>query len=177
MKVYLMRHCKVNFNWDNFYNSRGFDEACKVYDSNPIVDQIGSLDFQYENIYVSMLSRTLATAKVLGIQKGVHKVDLLNEVPISSFMDTTFRLPTFIWLILGRVQWYFNCKRQQETRLQTLQRIIDFINLLEAEKKTCLVIGHGFYFSQLEKQLKLKNYRGKSRTFFKNGEVSEFWKV
>ena len=32
MKIYLMRHGKVDFKWESFYTSEAFDRACAEYD-------------------------------------------------------------------------------------------------------------------------------------------------
>ena len=81
-----------------------------------------------------------------------------------------------VWLIFGRLQWYFNRKRQPENKTQTLQRIKVFISEMESDNKNCFIIGHGFYFLQFKKQLKLHNYTGKSRRYFRHGEIAEYRK-
>ena len=121
MKVYLMRHFKVDFNWKKKYNSEEFDLACKMYDSNPIVSSRETLDFEVDKVYISGLSRTSETANALGLTKKINMTDLLNEVPMKSFIDTPLRLPTSIWLVFGRLQWFLNKKRQPEIKAQTLK--------------------------------------------------------
>ena len=39
MKIIIIRHGKVNYNWNKWYNSEGFDQVCREYDEAPIVEE------------------------------------------------------------------------------------------------------------------------------------------
>ncbi len=45
---------------------------------------------------------------------------------------------------------------------------------VEAGNVDTLLVGHGFYFSQLENELEKRGYKGKRVRFFKNGEVASY---
>ncbi len=178
MKIHLMRHYKVDFTWKPFYDSNGFDIACKLYNSSPIVDNKILLDLAYMSIYASELRRGADTAKLLGISThSIIKTELLNEVPLKSFISTSLKLPTFIWRLVGRIQWYINNKRQPETRTQTMHRINDFLNLIEYKSEDTLIIGHGFYFFAMKKVLQQRKFIGKSVWHYKNGQIATFLRL
>lgn len=174
MKIYLMRHLKVDFEWKKKYNSAEFDFDWNAYDFKPIIKSDKKLDLKIDKVFISELSRTAETAKVFALTQNIEHTALLDEVPMKSFFDTSFRLPLNIWLVIGRLQWYFNSKRQPESKTQTMQRVSEFIDKIHSENKNCLVIGHGFHFHQLKKQLQAHNYKANKRMNYKNGEVVEF---
>ena len=168
-----MRHFKVDYQWKAFYSSHAFDNACKEYDYSSIIP--GAIkDIGINAIYTGTLQRSIETANVLKVNGNITSTDLLNEVPIKSFANCSFSLPTFLWMAIGRIQWYFECHHQPETKNKTKERIIQLIEIIEREKQDCLLIGHGFYFSQMEKILKKRNYIGKKISYLKNGQIAEY---
>ena len=169
-----MRHFKVDFNWKKMYNSSEFDFACNTYDKSPIVPNYNSININFKDLYISSLSRTNDTAKSLGLTNTPIKTELLNEVPLKSFTESSLKIPTTLWLVIGRIQWYFNINRQIEGKRKTSQRIEKFINLIEGKNLDCLIVGHGFYFSQLKKELKKNKYLGSNTRYYKNGQIIEF---
>ena len=171
-----MRHFKVDFNWKKIYNSTEFDFACDTYDKSPIMPDYNNLDIDFKDVYTSHLSRTNETAESLGLKNTTFKTDLLNEVPMKSFTESFLKIPTTLWFIIGRIQWYFNINRQTEGKQKTEERINEFINIIEHKKQNCLVIGHGFYFSQMKKTLKKNRYSGSNTRYYKNGQIIEFMK-
>ena len=178
MNIYLMRHFKVNFNWKKKYSSKEFKIACEEYDNSNIVIQNTEFDSKdIQQIYISNLIRSNLTYKALKIEIKANKKELINEVPIAPFVNTNLKLPIFIWMTFGRIQWLLNIKQQPETKRDTLKKIKSLINLLEEEKKDTLIIGHGFYFSQLKRELKKNKYSGKRKLYFKNGEIVKFIKL
>lgn len=174
MKIRFIRHSNVMFDWKAMYNSSSFDLACVDYDSSPI--QSGeTIEFSEEIAYTSNLRRSEETARAL--LKGrveLVKTDLLNEVPLRSFVDTTLKLPTILWMIVGRVQWYLNASRQPETRKQTRQRINTFLDHIEGKQQDCIVVGHGFYFSEMMAEMKKRNSIGNWKRRIRNEELREF---
>ena len=173
-----MRHYEVNFIWKDKYASEEFKVACKNYDCADVINQKPDFDINLvQQIYISELSRSEYTYIHLKLNLTATKSDLINEVPIAPFITTTIKLPTAIWLLMGRVQWYLNSKRQPETRNDTIEKIKRLITELETKNKNTLIIGHGFYFSQLKRILKKLNYRGSGKSYYKNGEVIKFSKL
>jgi len=177
MDIYLMRHFKVNFKWKKKYTSKEFKIACQQYDNANIIKQNITFHHKKINIYISELTRSNLTYETLDILTNPTKTNLINEVPIAPFINTNFKIPTTIWMLFGRLQWYFNIKKQPETKRDTLNKIENFLNELEKEKNDILIIGHGFYFSQLKIRLKKMKYSGKGKSYYKNGEIIHFKKI
>jgi len=148
--------------------------ACKAYDSGQSDVRL-IIKYDITKIYVSNLNRTQDTLKFISTaEKDIIKTDLLNEIPLSSFIDTKLPLPTLLWKISGRLQWYFNSKRQAETRIQSKERINRFLSMIEHSKENCIIIGHGFYFAQLVNEMKHKGIVGNMCKRIKNEESREF---
>ena len=177
MNIYLMRHFEVDFNWDKKYTSEEFKLACKKYDQSGIIHQNIEFDTSNIQIYTSELIRSHLTYKSLKTNRSTYKTSLINEVPITPFINTKYKIPTSLWMVIGRLQWYLNIKTQPEVKNDTLYKITLLINQLEKANKNTLIIGHGFYFSQLKKILKRKNYSGNSKNYYKNGEIIKFSKI
>jgi len=170
-----MRHFEVDFKWRNYCNSAEFIIDYNAYNTRPIRAQ-KTKDFKpnISRVYLSTMSRTQETYLLLGLENEAIKTNLLNEVPMQPFMNSRIKLPTKLWKIIARLQWYFNHKRQPETRNKTLTRIKQFLDVVEKDNTDCLVIGHGVYFSQMVKVLLDNNYKGNSKRIYKNGEVIMF---
>ncbi len=91
MKITFIRHSKVLFNWDGFYDAASFVSACDDYDNSP-VQSGGKLKIEKQPVYI--LIRTEQTRQNLFQREmEVIKTALLNEIPINPFLSTKFRLP------------------------------------------------------------------------------------
>ncbi len=176
MKIYLMRHYKVDCHI-NFVSSSGlFDSLFKQYLNDPVFPQ-EPLVFDSPRIYTSNLSRSIATANNLKITSEPIATELLNEVPVRSPFDTPLLLSTTLLYLVARFQWRFGIARQPESYDETHARISKLIDLLESETSDCLLVGHGFLFFILKKRLKKAGYLGKTPFDFKNGEVAVLEKL
>jgi len=177
MNIYLMRHFKVDFVWEKKYNSKEFKIACEKYDNATIINQNVAFEHTNIQIYISELIRSSLTHKALKTNIVANKMDLINEIPIVPFIQTKLKLPTVVWMIVGRIQWFLNIKKQPETRRDTNKKIKKLIRLLEQQQKDTLIIGHGFYFFQFQKKLKKMNYSGNRKSYYKNGDIIIFNKT
>lgn len=65
MKVIIIRHGKVDFQWQKRYTSTEFDKACAEYDAAPLEERLDASFFRCRNIFISTLPRTKETAKML----------------------------------------------------------------------------------------------------------------
>lgn len=175
MKIIFIRHSKVDFKWKTLYNTQAFNIACKGYDGASIVTTAKATDYQAETVYISTLSRSEATADVmLKAGKTLVKTPLVNEIPLSSFTNTTLKLPAMLWMIAGRLQWYFNSAKQPETRKESTERINQLLNVLQRNQQDCIIVGHGFYFAQLVGEMKKRGITGDMRKRIKNEEMRVF---
>ena len=66
MRVVIIRHAEVDFCWSRWCSSEMFDSECRKYDLSPIKNVTYSIpQTVYQKIYVSKLSRSKDTAKIL----------------------------------------------------------------------------------------------------------------
>lgn len=158
MKVTIIRHGKVNMQWQKSYNSEGFDSDCKKYDESHIFPIERCTD-DFQVIYISELMRTYETAKYLFGEKEFFKTNLLNEVPLKSFIDSRVKLPTWLWNLAGRLQWLFNSSRQLEIKKETIKRADSLILFLEERQDDCVLVTHGFFMRSLVGTFKKKGYK------------------
>ena len=160
MKITIIRHAEVDMKWQEYYTSKTFDQACWAYDKSKIkpVENIKK-DIFIEKVYISELSRTYETACELFSCKEFDMTELLNEVPLRSFKDTQKSYPLKTWNVCGRLQWFFNIKRQQEGRRKTTKRAKKAVAMIERKGKDCYVVTHGFFMITLIKVLRRNGYR------------------
>ena len=159
MKITLIRHGKVDMQWQKAYTSRAYDRACSAYDLAPIVP-IDNLQIQRdaEVIYVSSLSRSRRTAEQLFGMQDFIETKLLDEVPLRSFCDCRISLPLWLWNVGGRLQWLWQSRRQREGRIATGKRAARLISGLLKKDQDCILVSHGFYMRTLVKELKRQGF-------------------
>ncbi len=160
MKIYIIRHEKVDMEWHKKYNSVSYDEDCNKYDISPVItDKREKIKVSNDvTIYISALSRTYETACKLFDRRDFIRTPLISEVPLKSFKDTTKEYPTWLWNIRGRLQWLNNNKRQDETKVETIKRANDMIKQIEQANKDCYLVTHGFFMRTLIKELEKNGY-------------------
>ncbi len=172
MKAVIIRHAEVDFKWSRRCSSNVFDSDCSGYDSAMIkgesyrVPMIG-----YQRIYISELSRSRDTAKILFPDRDYLVTALINEVPLRSSFDTKKKMPLWFWNISGRLQWFFNSPRQIEGRSSTKERARQFAAMVGDENMDCAVITHGFFMHTLLYEMKKAGFTvNGSSAEYKNGE-------
>jgi|SRR3989339_450886 len=177
MKIFLIRHAKVQYSWQKKYSSSSFNKACKEYDSasivkisNDKVENINAIVGKNFEILTSELFRTKDTAKQLfGNTKFVSSI-LLNEIPLLSYCTTEKEKSTWKWKIFGRLQWLLGNKKQKskEIIIKEIKNIIEYICKSKINK---VVIGHGFYFLILIKELRKIGWKVNSVGRMKNLDI------
>ena len=149
-----------------------FDSECRKYDLSPIKNVTYSIpQTVYQKIYVSELSRSQDTAKILFPNEEYFESQLINEVPLKSSFDTKMNVPLWFWNLAGRLQWFINCRRQAEGRWQTRERAKEFVELIKSDDMDLAVVTHGFYMHTLLQEMKKEGFRMTgSSVKYKNGE-------
>ncbi len=160
LKIYLIRHGKVDYKWRNWYSSKEFDKACLEYNNAKIIgDSLkNNTSIPFEQLYVSELRRTHETARKMFMTAEYQTKALLNEVPLRSAFESSLKWPLFLWNFLGRLQWWLNINRQPEIKQTTQNRASEIIKELIDKNQDCVVITHGFYMHTLAKELKVQGY-------------------
>ena len=171
MKVIIMRHSKVKYIWKKWYTSDDFDKACKEYNMAFVEHTEQNFpDFNYKNIYISSLSRSKETAINIFGQAYLRQTELIDEVPLRSAFDSKIRFPLWFWNFTGRLQLFFNMRRQIEGRFNTLERAKSFVNMLCRDGEDAIVITHGFFMHTLLNAFKNEGFRyDKSYVHYKTG--------
>ena len=92
MRAVIIRHAEVNYSWSRRCTSEMFDSECEKYDLSPIKNVIYSIpQIVYQKIYISELSRSKDTAKILFPMGEYLESQIINEVPLKSSFDTDER--------------------------------------------------------------------------------------
>jgi broad specificity phosphatase PhoE len=173
MKIILIRHFKVDFDWRFAYNSQDYENACCAYDKSAV--RIGNLRINTnDRIYSSTLIRAVQTAEKVFNKLPDFYSDSLREIPIVPFMRTKEAIPRFIWNIIGRIQWRCNSQKQPETFLSSCSRIEKLVDSIIAQNENCYIIAHGFVIKLIIWKLKAANFKGLSPIIIKNGLPYEY---
>ena len=177
MKVILIRHCKVKYDWRSFYSSAEFDRACREYDRAPIeVAKPSAIHEAVGAVYISRLERSKSTALCLYHKAEAKETGLLDEVPLRSGFDTKLRLPLWFWNLTGRIQWFLNHPRQAESRRLTERRARKLVGKVSAAGEDCVLITHGFYMHTLIKEFQKSGFQTKQqRAHYQNGQEITLW--
>ncbi|MBO4235445.1 MAG: histidine phosphatase family protein [Firmicutes bacterium] len=153
MKIIMIRHAKVDMEWEKTYNSKGWDKANEAYNAAPIKSIDKRLKIEGFRVYISALPRTRATANGLFGDCELIETPLLNEVPNRAAIDTEKKLPKKFWVARGRTQWYMNSSRQWETRKMTRDRAEELVKMLVDKNEDCVLVTHEFFLYTLKSVL------------------------
>ena len=119
----VIRHAKVDIEWEFWQTSKEYDQGCADYDTAPVLPvEVHLPDADFKTIYVSDLSRTAATARQVVGDRELTATALINEVPEKSGFDTELKLPGMLWSGISRIQWFLCSRRQPESRKETERR-------------------------------------------------------
>ena len=177
MKIFLIRHAKVLYRWKKKYSSSSFSKACNEYDSAPII-KIDNDKVKYINAIVgknvvvitSGLSRTKETAKQLFGNINIVSTGFINEIPLLPYLVTEKEKSILKWKIIGRLQWMLGHKKQNSKEIIRME-IRKGIKYICKDKIDKVIIGHGFYFFELIKELKKIGWKANSRGRMKNLDI------
>lgn len=167
--IYLMRHFKVEDTSKTWMNSAQFEQWVKDYDTFDL--NYIQVDFpNVETVYVSSNMRALKTADFVCHKYQIS--DLVREVDAKVFIKTSLLLPKWLWLVIARIQWYFNMS-EGENKIDTFHRIDEFFKTCDLTKNTC-IITHGFVMKPIIKALKNRGFYGKQDITPQNGKLYTF---
>lgn len=172
MRVVIIRHGKVHFQWKKWSTSEQFNKDCKMYDEAPIFSLLSDVPkINHQKIYISSLQRSRATANQLFGEKDFISTKLIDEVPLCASVTSNKKLPLIFWNVSGRLQWFFNIHSQKECRKETIYRAKQFVEMIVKEEKDCIVVTHGFFMHTLLEQMKKQAFHiNHTRLSYANGE-------
>ncbi|MDP4146706.1 MAG: histidine phosphatase family protein [Bacillota bacterium] len=175
MYIGLVRHFKVDCDAQVFMTSNDFEKWMVKYDVSGVIEnKFETQNIKWDKCFSSDLPRAIKTSET--IFKGeIIKTQLLREVPLSPICKTKLKLPHRFWCIAARIAWNFHHKSQAETKKDTQKRINEFLNSLDTELDTnILIVCHGFLMTVIERELKRRGFRGQNipkRPIAKNGTL------
>ena len=173
MKIVVIRHGKVLHDWKKWCTSAEFDEQCALYDRAPVdIASVGAEAYDVQTIYISVLDRTLQTAKKIFGEVDFKRTAMLNEVPLRSGFDISVKMPLWFWNALGRLQWLTGSKRQPERKAQTTIRAEQVVRSIVQHNEDCAIVTHGFFMHTFIKALEKEGFKAvKKRVNYRNGEA------
>jgi broad specificity phosphatase PhoE len=167
--IHILRHFKVKNTTTKKLDSQEFGEWVEQYDKNPL--EYLDMDLpKVDTIYVSTQNRARKTADHLKLD--YETTELLKEVEASPFMDTAYKLPKNLWLVIGRIFWFFNMAKS-ENKKDTIKRVDEFIEKIQNEESV-LIVSHGLFIKVLIHRLKKLGYKGEIDFRAKNGKLYKF---
>jgi broad specificity phosphatase PhoE len=176
MTVTLMRHYKVKHARKRRCTPDGYRAALEEYDRADVVDQHVQLPRDYPRVVTSSLRRTHLTLGFLFGPREHEQTPLLDEVPMAPFIDGNREYDAAFLDVVARLQWALNSARQPETKAMTVARANAFIDGYLGDGDDCLVIGHGFFFRVLSRQMLRRGFSGRTIVYMGNGECCTFRK-
>ncbi|MCE5173065.1 histidine phosphatase family protein [Paenibacillus profundus] len=178
MKIGLVRHYKVTYAPENkWMNATQFNYWVDEYNKSSIQpnDQFDR-STKWDVCFSSDLSRAVQTAERL--YKGhIVKTNLLREIDVRSAIQLRFKLHFKLWLVIGRVAWYFSHQSQEESRSESMTRVRQIVDRIETSEETnILVVSHGALMRFISKELIRRGYMGKELLKPENGVLYMFEK-
>lgn len=175
MKIGLVRHFKVLHKHDgSLMTSAQFNSWVGAYNNAEIEDT----DFDYGlsewNVCISSdLSRAIQTAETI-YPGSVIVTDQLREIEVQSIHTLgNLKLPCQMWMVMGRIAWFFSHSSQAERKNETVDRARHTIDWIEEHysNRNVLVVSHGAFMKVLTQELFKKGYRGKGLRNPRNGAM------
>ena len=175
-KITLLRHFLVKDDCEKkLFSSQEIDAWVELYDTYDL--DYHDVSFSpHDTVYTSALSRAKRTAEHLGLKYEENA--LLNEVSAKAFVDTSWRFPKLLWLLVGRIFWANGWVKKSESKKETFQRARDVVDIMTDSKDTSImIISHGFFMLVLARELKKRGFEGEIDKHPKNAKPYSFLKA
>ncbi|WP_342439685.1 histidine phosphatase family protein [Paenibacillus sp. FSL L8-0436] len=180
MKFGLVRHFKVDAPpLQGWVNGRQFNEWVRLYDEADIRTEEWKQPAElWDHCLCSDLPRAVDTARSI-YSGSITFTEQLREIEVAAVSVSGPRLPVPWWLALGRLSWIFGHRSQPESRRTTSQRVKAAVDLLESvpQRSGVLIVTHGAFMKQLERELRRRSYQGKRMGHPRNGQLYTYEKV
>ena len=160
MKIILIEQAATAMNWDAACDAAGFARALERERACGIapVERSRSSAADYV-VYTGTTPAARQTAELLfELPEAPTVTPLLDDVPLRPFRDTQKPLPLWLWRSLGRAQWAAGSGRQVESRGETLRRVGELLDQLEAAGRDCVLISRGLTMQTLKTVLRRRGY-------------------
>lgn len=172
MNIGIVRHFKVDIKIPRMVNSEEYSSIVKQYSESPVLEnEVDLKNIKWDKCYSSTMTRAINTAEA--IFKGeILKYDHIKEVDAGPLFNTNIKLPVKFWDVASRIGWFLNHKSQPENKNYTRKQVKEFVDILLQEKEeNVLVVCHGFIMISLERELKIRGFKGNRKERAKNGTL------
>lgn len=177
MKIGLIRHFKVKYNYP--FNMRGttIEKEMEKYDNNDLETKpVDLLDLKWNMCFSSDLSRAMRTAQ--SIYKGDIVIsEKLREVEISDRINSS-RFPVPFLFFKERVRWLANWGVHPESYGETLNRADEIVKYVISRfgDKNVLIVSHAFFILAMQKILFRNGFEAKKIIYPRNAVLYLFSK-
>ena len=160
MKILLIQQADTGMEWEPRYDAASFELAVeRERGLGASHADVRRGDASFYRVYTGTAPAAGETAEMLfDLSEPVIKTPLLDDVPLRAFRDTGKPCSLRVWRTMARAQWFFGNPRQTESRTGTLCRAYEFLDLLEAEDRDCIVISRGLTMGALKTALRRRGY-------------------
>lgn len=160
MRIILIQQAQTDFSWEKEYDSVGFERALEAERGSAALPSVcRRSEAAAYRVYTSSAPAAAETAAMLfTLTEPPTVTPLLDDVPLRAFCDTDRRHALKLWQNMGRLQWAAGSARQPESRAATLRRVGEFVDLLEAEERDCVVVCRGLTMAALKSTLRRRGY-------------------
>ena len=159
MKILIICSGKSNMICKKYYDSAGFEEACRhVMDCDIENVENERISSGGRPVYVSSGKSAVQTADLIFTDADIIKEPLLDEVPLRSYKDTEKELPLWYWQFMSSLQRFLGNSRQPETKSQVNARAKSLLDLLESRNQDCILISYPIFIKTLLDCLGTRGY-------------------
>jgi broad specificity phosphatase PhoE len=174
MKIGLIRHFKVDLKKSSFMTAKQYNEYMAKYDVSAVIPNELVVDKYWDKCYCSSMARAITTAKTV-YHGEIIITDKLVEIPSAAWANIRFPFPYKLWALLNRFAWFRSKVSQPESRMSTLNRINEILDIILKEKdKNILIVSHAGTLYEIKKILKKKGFKGKEFLKARNGKLYIF---
>jgi broad specificity phosphatase PhoE len=170
MEIILLRHGKPYVELSGYVNAEEFKQLIHSYSQSGVKDLPAKKlkeHFNAHYVVCSDLSRSIESAKKLGLSKVHLSEALFRETEIPHFDKSSLKLSVTVWLVVLRAMWLFGFKKNGESFSKAKNRAknaaIRLIDLAKENKKVILV-GHGLMNRLIAKQLLANEWQERDRS-------------
>ncbi len=174
MKIVLMRHYKVAFDYASSYTGSEFDAASIGYNTRDVYDQSPPV-LTTEKLYASDMHRAQMTAR-LAFKREPEVLGGVYEVTMKRYTDSPKVMPRWWWEFMARVHFRLKKHTQYEHIGDVHKRLNRAIDVLEQRGEDATVVMHGMAMRHMSGILKKRGYKGSRAFKAKNGECFTYIK-
>lgn len=160
MKIILIRQAEPEMKWEAGCDAEGFTRALEsVRIRSATGKPVRRSDAAAYRIYTGTSRAAAETAELLfELAEPPVKTTLLDDVQLRPYRDADKKSPLWLWRTMGFIQWAFGSDRQAESGKETLTRLRNFVDQIEAADQDCIVICGGLILAVLKSVLRFRSY-------------------